>query len=202
MAKAKPRSNKSAAKSAKLRNTSKQRDLVVVMLLSLLLGLGGGYLLGTVAADNTTNSTATNSQMETTTPHMHGDLYEVPADQAPKVELVVSEDAKSGYNIKIITANFTFAPEKVNGENVVGEGHAHLYVDGQKIGRVYGEYYHYNGTFEGTKTFRVTLNANDHSDYAIDGNLVEATVDVTHDSSNPQHNNMHMKSKDMRKHSE
>jgi hypothetical protein len=201
MTKAKLNSNKSAAKSAKPRNTSKQRDLVVVMILSLLLGLGGGYLLGTVAADNITNSTA-NSQMETTSPHMHGDLYEVPANKAPKVDLVVVEDAKSGYNIKIITTDFTFAPEKVNGENVVGEGHAHLYVDGEKIGRVYGEYYHYSSTFEGTKTFRVTLNANNHSDYAVDGKVIEAMVDVTHDSSNPQHNDMHMKSKDMRKHSE
>jgi len=197
MAKAKSNSNKSAAKPAKSRNTSKQRDLVVVMILSLLLGLGGSYFLGTVAADNIANSTA-NSQMETTASHMHGDLYEVPAVKAPKVELVVEEDAKSGYNIKIITTDFTFAPEKVNGENVVGEGHAHLYVDGEKIGRVYSEYYHYNGNFEGTKTFRVTLNANNHSDYAVEGKVIEAMVDVTHDSSNPQHNDMHMESKNMR----
>jgi hypothetical protein len=186
--KSKPKTRTS--KNTKLQNTSKQKDLIVVMLLSLILGLGGGYLISTVATDSNSDSTQS-SKMDASTSHMHTDLYEVPADQAPKVELVVVEDAKSGYNIKIITTNFKFTPENVNGENVIGEGHAHLYVDGEKIGRVYGEYYHYNGNFEGSKKFLVTLNANDHSDYAVNGDKIQSEVVVTHDASEESHNEMH-----------
>jgi hypothetical protein len=164
----------------------KQNDLIVIMILSLILGLGGGYLIGSSVADTSKDSS------NQTTMHMDHSKYEVTAEQAPTVSLSVEEDAKSGYNIKIMTTNFTFTPENVNGENVVGEGHAHLYVGDEKIGRVYGNYYHYNGSFEGTKTFRVTLNTNDHSDYAVDGVVIESKVDVTHDSSDPNHKDDHM----------
>jgi hypothetical protein len=168
----------------------KQNELITVMVLSLILGIGGGYLIGAAVTDNPLEtSSSMSADMNTTT--MHSTTYEVPADQAPKVELVVVEDAKSGYNIKIITTDFMFTPENVNGDNVVGEGHAHLYVDGEKIGRVYGNYYHYNGSFEGTKTFMVTLNANDHSEYTVDGEPIVAKVAVTHDGSDPAHDDVH-----------
>jgi hypothetical protein len=103
----------------------------------------------------------------------------------------VTEDAKSGYNIKILTTDFIFTPESVNGENVIGEGHAHLYVDGEKVGRLYSPYYHYDGSFEGTKTFSVTLNANDHGEYAIDGEVISTEVQITHNSSDQKHQDSH-----------
>ena len=53
------------------------------------------------------------------------------------VKIYVSKDEMSGVNIKLETTNFTFAPENVNKENVDGEGHAHLYIDGVKWGRLY-----------------------------------------------------------------
>jgi hypothetical protein len=172
----------------------KQNELIIVMILSLLLGLGGGYLIGTALTDNpikTSNSTTKDTSKMT----MHSTTFEVPADQAPKVELVVAEDAKSGYNIKIIATDFTFTPEAVNGDNVIGQGHAHLYVDGEKIGRLYSNYYHYSGSFEGTKTFKVTLNANDHSEYTVNGEIIAAQVDVTHDGNDPDHDDVHMDKK-------
>jgi hypothetical protein len=122
----------------------------------------------------------------TTAMHEHS-TFAVPAENAPTLQLNVKEDAKSGYNIELVTTNFIFTPNKVNQDNVAGEGHAHLYVDGEKIGRLYGNYYHYAGTFEGTKTFKVTLSANDHSDYVIGDTPIEASVEVTHDSNDPNH---------------
>jgi hypothetical protein len=165
-----------------------QKELVVVMVISILLGLGGGYALGASQNDSVAVVTTIPSEkME----HAHG-MHDVSADQAPKVELVVSEDAKSGYNVKIITTDFTFTPETVNEANVLGDGHAHLYVDGVKVGRLYSPYYHYDGDFEGTKTFRVTLNTNNHSEYAVDGEVISSEVQVTHDASDPAHNGSHM----------
>ena len=38
-----------------------------------------------------------------------------------------------------------FAPENVNQADVDGQGHAHIYVDGEKVSRVYGERFHLTG---------------------------------------------------------
>lgn len=168
--------------------SAKQKDVIMVAILSLLLGLGGGYLIGNALSDQ---QTVTPEAMTEPTPTMHTTMFEVPADKSPKLELVVTEDAKSGYNIKLITTDFTFTPESVNKQNVIGEGHAHLYINGEKIGRIYGNYYHYNGTFEGSKTFLATLNANDHSEYAVDGSVIKSEVIVTHDSSDENHEDSH-----------
>jgi hypothetical protein len=172
-------------------NPTMQKELIIVMVLSLLLGLSGGYLLG-ISQDESTSSDAAvvTSEVEAVMQHPHS-KYEVALENAPKVELVVTEDAKSGYNIKILTTDFIFTPESVNGENVIGEGHAHLYVDGEKVGRLYSPYYHYDGSFEGTKTFSVTLNANDHGEYAIDGEVISTEVQITHNSSDQKHQDSH-----------
>jgi hypothetical protein len=177
-------------KAKKAKPTVNQKELTAAIILAISLGLLGGYGLGYIRHDpSVTRSLATES---TGTSEMHSmSLFNVPAESAPTVDLVVVEDAKSGYNIKIITTNFTFTPEAVNGENIAGEGHAHLYFDGKKITRAYGPYFHYDGNFEGTKTFSVELNANDHSAYGVDGMPIRAEVQVTHDSSNPEHNDSH-----------
>ena len=164
-----------------------QKELVIVMVLSLILGVGGGYAIGAATTDGDSSTTSKKEGQS----HSHS-MFMVSEDEAPKVELVVSEDKKSGYNVKVITTDFTFTPGDVNGENVVGEGHAHLYVDGEKVARIYGPYYHYDGNFEGTKTFRVTLNSNDHGEYAVDGEVIESSVEVTHDSNAEGHDEMHM----------
>ena len=145
-----------------------------------------------MATESSNNEVA---HSETGHNHDHG-MFMVSAEEAPTVELMVEEDKKSGYNVRIMTTNFEFTPENVNGENVVGEGHAHIYVDGKKVGRVYDEYYHVDENFDGTKEFRVTLNANDHSEYAVNGEVVEATVMVTHDSDAEGHDESHMKDGD------
>ena len=48
-------------------------------------------------------------------------------------DLEVEPDGKAGFNVRIVPTNFTWAPENVNGDDVAGEGHAHLYLDGEQI---------------------------------------------------------------------
>ena len=67
-------------------------------------------------------------------------------------------------------------------ETTSGEGHAHLYLDGQKVGRMYGEWFHLNQDLSaGDHDIRVVLSANDHSDYVSGGDPIEATTTVTVD---------------------
>lgn len=168
------------------------KEALLAAVIALVLGLGGGYGIAQLTADDssetaTSEETAhTEEKSESTTMHEHA-KYEVTAEEAPTVELSVTEDSKGGWNVHLNTTKFTFAPDHVNGEEVLGEGHAHLYVGDELIARLYGPDFHYRGEFDGTKTFRVTLNTNMHSEYAVDGVSVESSVDVTHDHETMPH---------------
>ena len=74
----------------------------------------------------------------------------------------------SAQNLHIMTTGFVFAPEQVNGPVTPGTGHAHIYVNGTKIARAYSAWFHL-GDLPAGATIRVTLNANDHSHWAVDG---------------------------------
>ena len=106
----------------------------------------------------------------------HDKTIEAPADLSVAVEATL--DAVSGVNLKITTTGFTFAPENASGEHVPGEGHAHVYVDGVKDNRVYGNYYHLSGLDPGERAIRITLNANSHEQYAKGEHPVEATTTI------------------------
>lgn len=166
-----------------------KNNSVLIGLATLLIGLGGGYALGAAAESDSANVSVASTvehddhdhDVEEDT-HSHGEMVMVDAEGAPTVSIQVTEDAKMGWNISLDTENYTFTPENVNGVNVANEGHAHLYVDDEKVGRLYGSEYHYDKNFDGTKTFRVTLNANNHGEYAVDGQVIEAVAEVTHEA--------------------
>ena len=91
---------------------------------------------------------------------------------------VVAED-EGGVNLYLLTSDWTWSPENVNNSHVPGEGHAHIYVDGEKMGRVYGSYHYLSGLEPGERHIRVTLNSNDHSALTYEGSPVEASTMVT-----------------------
>ena len=95
------------------------------------------------------------------------------------VAVQTSVDSVSGLNVQIITEGFNFAPENVNGAHVPGEGHAHIYVDGEKITRVYTPWHYLGDIAPGEHEIRVTLNANSHEEYTYGGSKVQATNVVT-----------------------
>ena len=109
---------------------------------------------------------------------MHGSIDVSGEAAAPQVDLIVHQDPMVGRNLQLITKNFRFAPENASGKHVAGEGHAHLYVNGTKVGRLYGPWYHISSLPDGRVDIRVTLNSNDHRDLAVGGKIVEASVTV------------------------
>lgn len=120
--------------------------------------------------------------VEEAEPHGHGMMppYEVPDGvPVPAVDLVVHQDAKAGWNLQVVTTDFRWAPENASTPAVMGEGHAHVYVDGHKLARLYGEWFHLASLTEGEHQVRVTLNANDHSDYARGGQVIEDSEAIT-----------------------
>lgn len=112
--------------------------------------------------------------------HSHP-LREVAADlPTPSVTHLVFPDAMDGYNIQIMTENFTFTPAAINTAPVANEGHAHLYINGAKISRLYGKWVHVpaSALTSGANAVSITLNANDHSEWAFNGASISSTVIV------------------------
>lgn len=119
--------------------------------------------------------------------HSHGGaahnhkMMEIPTGQPiPSVKLIVHKDALKGYNLEVQTTNFKFAPQAVNMAAKPGEGHAHIYVNGQKVARLYSSWYYLENLKPGKNKITVSLNANNHRALAHNNRLIEATqiVDV------------------------
>ena len=63
----------------------------------------------------------------------------------------MTPDPVMGWNVHMRTTGFTWLPRKAGSADPVwGEGHAHLYVDGEKVARPYGEWYHLGPLDPGT----------------------------------------------------
>lgn len=114
-----------------------------------------------------------------TTGHMHA-MIEA-GDPAPTLQIQIHPDGPQSRNLQIITTDFTFDPMSVNGENAPGRGHAHIYINGIKQPRSYAPWVHLDALPKGRHEVRVTLNANDHSQLAVDGTPIEAVLNLTID---------------------
>lgn len=112
--------------------------------------------------------------------HSHDEMLMVASSSAPTLSI---ESARiSGANnvdLNVTWENFTMAPEKADGEHVAGEGHLHVYVDGVKDGRMYGQWYHVYDLPAGEHVIEVTATTNDHRLYAVGSSTVTATTSVT-----------------------
>lgn len=109
--------------------------------------------------------------------HDHDQIEVSTFPAMPSVTLDVKPDPVDGYNLHVRTENFRWAPENVNGEDRSGEGHAHLYINGDKVARLYGPWYHLNGLEPGD-SIRVTLSSNSHADLVRNGEPVAASREI------------------------
>ena len=110
------------------------------------------------------------------------------------ISFTTEVDDHGGVDIQITTEGWLWTPDNVDGEHVTGEGHAHIYVDGVKIGRIYGPTYYLEGVEAGERQVRISLNSNSHDELTYDGNAVEAIASVTIPETD--HQAMRMESED------
>ncbi len=134
-------------------------------LLLLVIGLVAGVGIGVVVAAD---------RGLTLQGHDHGDPAQhgqgtahashdaAPRDlgtASPSLRIAAFPDPVSGWNLRLDTERFAFAPEAAGQPAVAGEGHAHLYVDGEKVGRIYGRWIHLDRELG---QVRIVLTGNDH----------------------------------------
>ncbi len=157
------------------------------LVVGLVVGLVGGYAgargmsQGAMTMDHSMGQKPEMPMSGESQVHMHEMIELDGTKPVPTLALQALPDSKDGYNIQLQTTNFLFTPEKVGGAPVVNEGHAHLFINGKKIGRLYGPWVNIGKAMlsDGENVIEVTLNANDHSDWAYMGNHISAKVSVT-----------------------
>lgn len=110
---------------------------------------------------------------------MHDTPVDVPAEDAPQLSIMVMPDPMAGYNLHVMADNFTFSPERASLANITGEGHAHVYINGEKLGRLYGPWMHLDALPKGEVEVKVTLSTNDHRPMAVNGTPVFAAQTIT-----------------------
>ena len=157
-----------------------------VAMLAIGLILGGGIGFVVAAANGITldghdhgSHDMHGGEIGQSADHDHDELLSLPADSnAPKLDIAVAKDPVSGWNLHVMTANFRFAPDHASQPHVAGEGHAHVYANGVKIGRLYSPWMHIATLPEGKATIEVTLNSNDHRTLAVGDVPIMATASV------------------------
>ena len=100
-------------------------------------------------------------------------VHEIEQEVAPKAVLEIKKDPTGGFNVHVVTTNFVWRPEMASMQHVPGEGHAHVYLDGRKIMRIYNEWFHLNtfqfATKAGEQLLSIEFVGNDHAPYTIQG---------------------------------
>ena len=150
-----------------------------LLIIGLFFGAGIGFLVAlSSGAELSGHNHAGDVGHDHSTHDHQGGLHDklIEAGQNVGIELQLLEDGPQSRNLHIGVTNFEFAPEAVNGPHKPGTGHAHIYVNGIKIARAYGPWFHLSALPKGEHEIRVTLNANDHSQLALDDVPVEATA--------------------------
>lgn len=105
-----------------------------------------------------------------------GDICRVEdGEPAPEFDLTVTPDG-DGWVVRIIAHDFTFSKDMTEGPHVPGMGHAHLYLGGLKLQRLYEPEAHIGALPPGRHEVRVTLNTNDHRAYVVGDTPVTATA--------------------------
>lgn len=109
----------------------------------------------------------------------HGSVLSLAASAtAPTLAVMVQEDPMAGWNLRIMTENFAFSPQNASLAHVDGEGHAHVYINGVKLGRFYGPWVHLDNLPQGEVTVEITLNANDHRPLAVGNTALSQTLTI------------------------
>ncbi|MBD3665539.1 hypothetical protein [Sulfitobacter aestuariivivens] len=149
--------------------------------IGLAFGLGIGFVTAAgmgVTFDGHDHSNAAHHGAAPDGDHvkMHDTPIEVDAATAPTLAIDLIRDPKAGYNLHVMVENFEFSPRQASRDHAPGQGHAHVYVNGVKQGRLYGPWVHLDGLPKGTVAVEVTLNSNNHQPLAVNGEPIRAAT--------------------------
>ncbi len=107
------------------------------------------------------------------------EAFELSGAEIPQVELIVSRDDTGAYILHVGATNFQFTPENLGTATTEGTGHAHLFVNGEEVARLYSPWYDLGELEPGQYQFTVVLDGNDHTPFTVGGEYVMGELDFT-----------------------
>lgn len=156
---------------------------IIMLLIGLVFGGGIGFLIAAgngVTLDGHDHATGHGGGG-----HDHAAMVPIvlpEGDDAPTLTATVLKDPASGWNLHVETTNFRFSPEHASTPHIAGEGHAHVYVNGVKLARIYANWYHIDHLPIGEVMIEVALNSNDHNELAVANKPLRVGVKVENSS--------------------
>ncbi|UXU75987.1 MULTISPECIES: hypothetical protein [unclassified Paracoccus (in: a-proteobacteria)] len=147
---------------------------IAMLVIGLVFGGGLGFVLAAangVTLDGHDHGSHGHGPAHTAgtaqTAHHHGPPHQLPAGSAD-LGIGLTPDPVSGWNLFVQLRGMCLAPDRAGLAHAPGQGHAHLYLNGDKIARLYGPAQHLPQLRPGDR-LRVELNGNDHRPLAVAG---------------------------------
>ncbi|MEW2163118.1 hypothetical protein AB0912_08975 [Streptomyces sp. NPDC007084] len=106
---------------------------------------------------------------------------------APEIGIEVQPASADSWNVRLTVERFRFSPRGTPAVPVAGHGTAHLFVDGRTVVRLRTTEYHLAARLVPRGTHHVTarLYADDGTVWAVHGEPVESTADITASAAGP-----------------
>jgi len=148
---------------------------IIVQVVIILCGLFVGAYFSKVAY--AAHEKLGHSDLEAHKEMDHGSIDIYNDEIIPEItDVAVLKDPMSGWNIYVQVDNFRFAPERASQPHRPGEGHAHLYLNGKKVARMYSNWYHIPELIRDQNEIKITLNSNDHRTFTIGSQVIEKII--------------------------
>lgn len=107
----------------------------------------------------------------------HEMLSGLQADPSPQIQLSTTGGFNTdGSHVVVSAENFIFTLIEDSAAHVANEGHAHVYLNGLKLGRIFEPSFALGPVLEGSYDLKVSLNSNNHRPYINDGLPVSSTL--------------------------
>lgn len=154
---------------------------IPMLLIGLVFGAGLGFVFA--AANGITldgHDHGAHGHGAQPASHDHGEPRDLPLGSAT-VAARLEPDSASGWNLFLQAQGFCFAPDQAGEPDRPGQGHAHLYLNGAKIARLYGPAFHLDALAPGDR-LRIELNANDHRPLTVAGQPLAVEMTLPRDS--------------------
>lgn len=120
-----------------------------------------------------------NSNHSTDKKHQHKTLDISSHSPIPQVKINIVQDNVKGWNLELNTDNFTFISPEIKESNP-NRGHAHLYINGEKVTRIYSNWFYLPDLPEGKNEIKVTLNTNNHEDLVYQNQVIGDSLVIEH----------------------
>jgi len=115
--------------------------------------------------------------------HSHDGMVDLSGlPDPPNLTIVATPDGPGAVALEITVDGLELVPVDPPQEHQVGQGHAHVTVDGTSVAMVAETHYRLTGLSSGSHVLEVSLSSNDHRGYMVDGMPISVSMTLVVDA--------------------